>query len=693
MSDQCYGNRTPRARARTHVTRVIALAGCLGVATLAGCSRSPGEQALSDASIKLASLDVGVGSQMPEGVASATYNEVIQTLSAFSKGQDALAADASVLIASAQRGLGIRAASGAASLEKLAIDKFPGIRARLRAWQMYNAAAAAAGSYDPAPELARIDQDTRARQGEAEQARAKKAAIEKQIGELLAQVADRIGKASALRDQAGTLQLKIAGVSATEGLELAKQVRDLSRQADELELEARGLQGQADRLEIDLRAATVEIDKLASQIELLGQSRAAVQARDKAAKEDAARARGDAQQAAVEIGQRVDSGDGALTPFREQQIEPKAAEAMKFLNSAVTSANNGKSARKSNAQIAIGQAKQSLADAEWTSALGLDAYAQLLEELANARPALPAAAEYATRSKDARAAATEAKQAAYDAYQAAKSAYEASGATGATRELIDQVSTRLNAISRRVGDGVVDAEAMGALEDPEPSADEGDRSPAGGVPDEAVATGDPEGEVRDLLQTIADAAQAGKFGEIGAYLEPESDTQAPLVTKLVALLQAEEQLDTASASAFGEAFTAWAAKNPQTGLDALNPTKMFAGLGADAKVVAQNETATVALDDPNAPVLHLKKIDGEWKLLLGANAFGGGGEDAGAKALAGMIPEILDSLVGAYDSAAKGVQDGSLRSNQAVLVTIQTKLQAIGLKMMQLIQQSGGGGG
>lgn len=696
MSDQCFGIKTRRARARSLATRLALLAGCLGALALPGCSRSPGEQALNDASIKLASLDVGVGSQMPEGVSKKTFNEVIQTLTEFSKGEGALAADASVLISSAQRGLGTQTAAHAASLERQALDKLPGLRARLRAWQMYNAAAAAAGSYDPAPEFARIDQDTRARQGEAEQARAKKAAIEKQISELLAQVTDRIAKASGLRDQAGGMQLRIAGVSATEGLVLSEKIRELTREADKLEFEARNLKNQADRLEVDLRAAAVDIEKLTSQIELLGQSRAAVQARDKAAKEDAAGARGDAQQAAVQVGEFVDSGDGALTPFRTDQVDAAHEQAVQQLQSAIASAKRGTTSRRANAQMAIGQTQQSLADDQWTRALGLDAYAQVLEELAGAKPALPSAAEYAARASEARTQATEAKQAAFDAYQAAKSAYESTGASGRARELLDQVSTRLNEISRQVGKGVVDAEALSTLSEPEPAEpaanEPGDRRAAA---DDVVPT-DPTEEVRGALQAMMDSVTAGTYGDLSDMIAPATDADATVIGQLGGILAAQERLDSTTRSAFGQSFTEWSLANAQGAAQAMNPADMFGVEAANADIRVQGDEAIVMTGNAANAELHFRRIDGVWKLVLSMADFSGGAAQVPEQMrgiLTAMMPEILTATTQAYGAAADGVDDGSLRSNQAVAVTIQTKLQALNVKIMQKLQEAGGGGG
>ncbi len=685
---------TRTGRPRQEALRLALIAGCASLLMVGGCGRDGDQQAISDASIKLSALDVGVGTRVPPGVSTKTYNEVIQSMQPLASGEGANAADAAVLLANAQRGLGIHRAAEAANLEKLATNMLPGIRARLRAWQMHNAAAKAAAAYDPAPELARLDSDVQARQAQAERERARKAEIEAKEAELLNQVADRLARASSLRDQAGSLELQIPAVSATEGLELTKQIRELSRQADALELDARDLKNQADRLALDVQGADVEIQKLTEQIRLIGESRAAVQARAKAAQEEAARARGDAQQAAVEIAERVDTAENALTPFREQQVAPATEKAVEQFRTAAASAKRGVGARRSNAQLAAGQAQQSLGDACWTSALGHGAYALLMEELAAAEPALPAAAEYASRAQAARTAANEARQSAYDAYQQAKGAYEATGASGEAKALLEQVSVRLNEISRAVGKGVVSDDALGALVDPEPGADEGE--PEQTAPADEVAAADPAEEIRELVRGATEAAEAGRYSAFTDIMHPASDDEARAVELMGDTLLALESLERATSDAFGESFLSWLAANPPPGQagQVMNPADSFS-FDADAlDIQVQDDEAVAYTGDAANPQLDFRRVDGRWKMLFSYDKLGAGGLPENLRAvMAEMMPTILSATSAAYAETASQVESGALESNQAVLVAISTKLQPLNMQIMQKVMEAGGGGG
>lgn len=693
---------TDQADARGHSSplhrrpiRLALLAGTVGVLGLVGCGPDADERALSDASIKLSSIDVGVGTRVPPGVSGATYNEVINAMQPLAAGEGALAADAAVLVAQAQRGRGIHALDQAAALENDAINMMPGIRARLRGWQMHNAAAEAAAAYDPSPELSRIDADVRARQEEAEQQRSRKAEIESRVSELLNQVADRLAKASALRDDAGSLQLRIPSVTATEGLELAERIRELSREADRLEFEARDLKNQADRLALDVQGSKVQIDKLTTQVELLGQSRAAVQARAKASEEEAARARADAQKAAAEIAARVDTGDGALTPFRENQIVPATEEALREFQAAASSARGGVGARRSNAQIAIGQAQQSLGDTLWNRALGYEAYGQLMEELATAEPALPAAAEYASRAGAAQASANEARQSAFEAYQAAKGAYESTGASGEARDLLDQVSIRLNEISRQVGEGVVDSAALDSLSEPEIEQDAAPEDEADGYErGEAAPAADAEEEIRSLLRNIEASVEAGRYTELVRHLHPASDAEARIIDQLAGPLEAFERLDRVTADSFGQSFTAWLEEQAPEGMggQTMNPAEMFKVSPDEMDVRVRGDEAIVLTGDPESPEIPLRRIDGEWKIVLEADQLGMNDVPPEMQqAMEDFFPRLMQASGDAYAAAADGVESGALRSNQAVMVSITNTLQPLMMELMQEMMGPGGG--
>ncbi|MCC7388478.1 MAG: hypothetical protein IT431_06880 [Phycisphaerales bacterium] len=698
-----------RGRWRRGVGRAAVLAACAGTLWLAGCGEDADERTLTDASIKLASLSAGAGAPIPDQAAQSGFQAVIGSLQGLTGGDGAVAADASVLVSSAQRGLGLRAAGKAVVLQREMLTMFPSIRAQLEAWSRHNSAAQAAAAYDPTPEFARIDRDVRARQDEADKARAERARIDKQISELIAGVTSRMAQSGTFREQAGALQLQIAKVSATEGLRLTEQIRELSRQADGLEREARELKAQADNHQVELHGAEVSIGKLESQIKLLAESRASVQTRQSASQARAAQARGDAQQAAGVIASLVDTATGsippmladavaatrgqfegtpeelfgdapaALTPFVEQAFTPAVEEAARQLQTAAQTARKANTLRRSSSQVAVGEAQQSLGEVHWNNAAGLDAYAQMLEELAGTTPPLPSGTEYAARAKAARAGATEAKRAAFEAYQSAKSAYEASGAKAEVATQIEEVSRKLNDISRVVGAGVMDAEALNSLQDPgaeEPADEPAPEEPA----DEPTADADPVEQLRSAIRTALEAQAAGDYEAVIGFMHPATDDDQDFVDASAGLLRGIGRLNSATEEAFGQSFSAWLAANPDP---------MLAGLAAMADAGADQDPDSMDLrvqgDEGVAltgiaemPEIKFRRVGGEWKQVYSVEEL----KTLNPMAATGIA--MLPKIAAAYESITPQVESGDLGSNAEVA-------NAMKAEIMSLMQNPGGG--
>jgi|GEM_PF-2685807 len=697
MSNQTPGRSTGSSNSRNRARVLLLSAGCVGLIWLAGCGRDADEQSVSDASIMLAAMDNGSGTPSPESSAKAGYNEVINSLQSIANGDGPHAADAAVLVSEAQQGIAVQATERAAHLLHTAQLRQSSIRAQLRAWQMHNAAADAAASYDAAPEIAAIDRSTREKQDQAEAEQARKATIEADIAGLLRQVTDRLAQASDLRAQAGNLRLEIARVSETEGLRLTEQIRELSRAADKLEFEAREIKVRADRRNLDLQESEVEITKLTNQIVLLGQSRTAVQTRAAAAQEQAARARGDAQKAAVEIAARVDSGENALTPFMDTQASAVMQEAISGFKSAIASANKARTTRKSAANLAIGQAQQNLADIQWSYAQSLDSYAQLMAELASAQPALPSAAEYASRAQTARQQATEAKQASYDGYQAAKSAYAASGASGDARDRLNAVGSRLDEISAIVGKGVVDAAALESLTAPDENEAEDSDASSAPADNDASASGDPVADLRLTLDEIMQALSEGRLTDAERFVVPAGDAEASVLTAMRPVFGASVRLDQASRAAFGQSFSQWSATDPQAQAAAGSSMPSFAPSAAKMADIdvdtldirVQGDQGVLLTGNSDVPQINFRREGGEWKLVFDMSMLGEqmpAGADP-AEVLGQMAP-MMQGIGNVLDQAVTKVESGELKSNQAVAAWMNTQMMQV---FMQMMQQQGGG--
>jgi hypothetical protein len=109
--------------------RLALAAGCAVALTLGGCSDDPAEQALDNASVTLASLDVGVGTQIPPAESNKRFSEVVAEMQPIASGGETYSADASVLLAMAQRGLALQSAAEVSEAERAALDIMPKLRA------------------------------------------------------------------------------------------------------------------------------------------------------------------------------------------------------------------------------------------------------------------------------------------------------------------------------------------------------------------------------------------------------------------------------------------------------------------------------------------------------------------------------------------------------------------------------------
>ena len=703
MSEESRMTRNPRqprkGSASRSVYRFVLIAGCACTLLLGGCQRDPADEALDQASIRLASLDVGLGTHMPPQLTRDKLHQIITDMEPLIAASSPQAGDASVLLAMAQRGLALQDSADLAQRERELVNLFPKTRARLHAWVMNNATATATATYDPTPEFDDIASQVLARQKDiaTQEARAKE--IESQISNLLEQVSTRLGHSADLRKQAGALKLQIPDVSATEGLALAKQVRELGRQADTIEFEARDIKNKTDQLRLDDRAVIQEIKKLKIQIGLLSSARSAVEKRAQQAEKTAAQARGLAQLAGDAISELLESPDTGIIGLRES-LDTDYDPIISQLETATRSARSGTTARRSSAQRAIGQIQQSLGDVHFAHALGLESYANLLDEITDATPALPNAAQYADRASQAKEAAIQARTHAFDAYTAALSAYEATGARGDVKDLIDQANNKLRELAGRVGAGAVDAQALEDLQNSMADETAPDKSQADSAAanDSAIDSGDEEAALRQAIQTATDAFKSGDTEAGIAFIEPATDADAAIVDRLGSLATSSSALDAATEAAFGEKFTQWAKSNApaNANMGAMNPDDL---LGDDLKnldIRIQGDQAVAISSTPNVPDIKFRKVDGQWKMVLDmadmmSQSMPAGLPPDSVSKMIGILPDLFDAQAVAFSELAQEVKDGTLESNQAVAVKLQTKLQPVMTKLMQSMMPSGGG--
>ncbi len=451
-------------RTNSRLCRAAALlAACALAASLSSCGRSdPVQEEIDRVAIGLGAISTSGSTPLPSvenrrqvyqwainrlsGRGGSINMEGVKTdggssVSAVTSSNTGQAAAANLLVARGHAGLGEIEAQEAARLEASASYKISPILTALDQWLTLNVSADAYAAYDPAPELAAIEQQIGAKQKLADDARAAKDRQQAVIDGLEKDSADAMGRSRALREQAAEIRGRATNVSETERLDLITEAVRVGREADQIEKDAATLLARVDVEKPSLEALQKGIDELSTQIQLLRADKDTVRQRSERSAEAAKNARDAARAAADRVMQLL----GELTKAREALAEPTEA-AIKAYSDAAGAARKAQSAKETKVQayVATGNYQHALADVLTTQARGQAAFAELLNRLASARPALPNAADLQGRATAATEAAKASRDRAKEALQAALTAYGTGGGSGDTQERLDALERSLN---------------------------------------------------------------------------------------------------------------------------------------------------------------------------------------------------------------------------------------------------------
>lgn len=644
----------------------LALAVAVAGPWLAGCDRDdPVAAAIQRATVDLGVISPGSAMSATPALDAQSYTKIIAALKSVSgKGGDGQQASVDLLTARAQLGLATQTAADAAELERVALLNIAGVRAALQEYFSYSAQATALSQFDPAPLLADLDKQITAREADLTKARKSKQDIDAQIAALRAQSQAKLDMAAAEHKIEAELRQQAIRVSNTEAADLIVQANEHRRIADAFDVEASLLDAQAAQIAPRSPEAQLLIDQITNQRDQLGKGREEVENRARVTREQASKAKAAQAQAA----DAVDAAYKALIASREGDLPKKYDEAAKQFGDAAASAKRAEKANKSQAALAIGDARQSLGDLNWARARGIASAQATSNLLATANPALPQKAEYAKQAADQAAAQKAALDAATEAYEAAKSAYEGSGVKGDAAARIEEVGRSLSNIILKTSDGSVDlrsdADKSGAAPDKP--------APAPSAP--VAAADSPQGTVDAVIA----AAGAGRYEEIGNYLYIPDASMRELTLSSLKMLTKFQRLDDACKAKLGKALS-----DDPTSPVAAAKQGMTAGLnvgaggsGADLTYSVTGDTATGS--SPSLPEpLKFRKISGKW-LIDGTKPTGV--DDQQMKMAAAMIPMMSKAI----DKVIADVQAGKFKS-----------IDEVGTALMaaMLPQGPGGGGG
>jgi hypothetical protein len=661
---------------RTSLPCRAAVAALAGLALgLSACEReTPTSAAIRTASMQLQSLSPG-GVNPPSATYRAqVYDSVSKSMKEFAEtGTKSQSATAAILLSQAQAGRAEGPAAETTDLQRECQNQITEIRALLGQWLAQSALGSAQGAYDPAKELADIDAQVKQREDERLDQQRAKAAVDKQVADIQTQAKGRTEAAKAKRQEAGSLRSQVPNQTAVQGEQTLRHAQEIGRQADALDVEAADLEAQAAKIDPQSGEIQLQIDRLGTQKELLAAARTAVLKREQDAKAAAA----DAHAGAAKVAKEISDRESKLAEKRSGELNKATDEAINGYEQASKSAKKAQSDSRSTAQLAYAAAQQSLGDMQWSKAQSLTEYADLLDALATAKPALPEASAYKTRGDEARAAAKTALEAATSAYKEADKSYQA-GAGPANKERTDRINAALAKAVKITSGGAEDIRNPDAPKDETPAA-----------PASAVSEG---GTPQAAVDAILGAVRSGHATSALSYLHAADPKDQEIISQAAGLVDHAMALNDAVRAKFNKGMLDLAmtppsgapAGGPGAGMGAAMMPMVQQGLAqfnsmtsADFKIEITGDTATVTPPGGSKP-LAMKKTDGQWKIEIPPM-----GAEMGANA------EQAKTVISLADQVLVDVAAGVKRGDYATPQLLMTDLGGRVVNLMQELQKKG----
>lgn len=608
---------------------------------LSGCDRKDATlESLNDSARTLHSAGTGGEASRKD------YTSVSNAMAEVAKGGDKAAATASLMISVSQLGLTDAEFQKYMASESECLALSHQIRSSLSQYLSMHEAAKGADAFSVTGEMGRINGERATSQAALDKARTEKGKIDGDLATLKSDAKSRLDAAAAKLADAAKLTENIARMSATEAAVATQKAHDIKVQAESDRRAGLELQAQAATLEPISSEWALKISQHENLLKNLADSEKALQEQERLAKQSAADARSDAKKA----GDRVTELTGQLQALRAGAVDEAATKALSTLKKSLDASRElaKPTGNAAQAGLVAGMAQQGIGELQWARASGHGAYASLLQRVAQAQPALPGAADYASKAEAALKAQADASDAAKAAFEDAQRGFEraASASTGpsnaAAKEQLKALAARYAKLSGKASDTAVDAGA--AKEAAAPAAAPVAEAPA------AAASYDPE--LRKAIEMNLSIAKSMK------------------------------SLDDAMKAKYGKGLKEVAAAMPggaqmasgADGADAL------ANINVDAlKVTVNGDSATIEL--PGAPSLSAKKIGGTWLIIQpGMEAM------LNDPAMAGQIGMMAKSM-GAVGQVAN---DLAKEINEGKHATPEGAMQAFMQKMMQAMMGGGG---
>jgi len=401
---------------------------------------------------------VGSGALSDTGT---SYQSVTSEIQGLSLDADATSTAASSLLSLSLQGSGSNELNAAMRADRALFDDISAVGRTNRRYAELVTTAEALGAFDPTEDLRRIEREAADLAERAEETRVRRAELASEIDGLNDELSALQSRSDAKRNEAAELKLANASASASLAARQALEIRELSREADAIDMQISRVAGRIETLSPQLAEFDAEIEKLIEQRRLALES---AETLEKLRADWAVRAQ-EARANASDVAQRLDAMVDEIDRLRAETVVPRSDEAIDSLGRAVRSGEQASRSLRTSGRLAASAASRRMAEAHHIRAQGHARYAAMLENLAETTPTLPRADVYRGMAADERAAQAEHMQAAIGAYESAVSALRGTGARGDERDALEGAAAEIEALIATLAGGPTEAAPDGG-EDP-----------------------------------------------------------------------------------------------------------------------------------------------------------------------------------------------------------------------------------
>ncbi len=478
--------------------------------------------------------------------------------------------------------------------------------------------------------------------------------IQATVDELNTRVKAITAQATAKREEATSIEARIQGVSATEGLEVLKRAAAVRAESNLLEQQAANLSTQLGLSQAELARARSTASAFEEQSKQLQREIAGAQTK----LEEERKLADAAGKAASDAASAISKKFADLTAFRSSKLDTAHQAAVSSAQKAVELAKQATAkagpnplsvAAGNSGKLSTASMQQIYADALVNQARSQGVIAGTLGLLAGAKPAVPNAAEFTAAAEAARKTSDDTLTQAREIYGQIKDSLDGI-ADEKLKTRIAETSRLLQGLSSKQG-VMPDAPAA------QPSSPSTTAAPA---PDGATA------DVRKIIDQFQDKVRANDMRGTADLFDFESDAQRDAYVGMMDFGTAFAALDSACQEKFGKPFSqimggqaaAMAAMMP-------DPEVARSRTSADFNITVSGDTATVSPKQPAGPMdapMTLRKKDNTWKI------------SAEGVALGGPTGGMFKMLTPVFKTLAADVKSGKFESPEQFKTTITAQL-------------------